>query len=233
MKKIKKILLCLLICVTVICLTGCNSAKEKTDAIKFKEEYESVNGQELYGKEARELSIPEDNPFVYATAEEIVEMMDNEETFAVYFGFNTCPWCRAAISTIIEVANDLGLEEIYYVDVKEIRNVLEVKDGEVTTKTDGSDGYMDLLEKLDKVLADYSLEDEDGEEVETNMKRIYAPNLVSVINGKAEELTTATSDKLEDPYSELTDDVLEETYGMVECVLKCVVEANSVCDRSC
>lgn len=233
MKKITKILLCLLMFVTVIGLTGCDSTKEETDAMKFKEEYESINGQELYGKEARELSIPEDNPFVYATAEEIVEMMENEETFAVYFGFNTCPWCRAAISTIIEVAEDLGLEEIYYVDVKEIRNVLEVKDGEVTTKTEGSEGYMDLLEKLDDVLADYSLEDEDGEEVETNMKRIYAPNLVGVVNGKAEKLTTATSDKLEDPYSELTDDILDDVYDMVECTLKCVAEANSVCDRSC
>ena len=78
--------------IAVIGLTGCNNGGDekvvKTDAIKFKEEYESINGEELYGKKARELTIPEKNPFVYATADEIVEMMDNDETFAVYFGLS-------------------------------------------------------------------------------------------------------------------------------------------------
>ena len=79
----KKILLGLLMIAAVISLTGCNDEKkvEKTDALKFKEEYEKVNGEEVYGKKARELDIPEDNPFVYATAEEVVEMIEDEKTF--------------------------------------------------------------------------------------------------------------------------------------------------------
>ena len=233
----KKFLLSLLMIVAVIGLTGCGNNEDekvvKTDAIKFKEEYESINGEELYGKKARELTIPEKNPFVYATADEIVEMMDNEETFAVYFGFNTCPWCRAAVSTLIDVANDLGLKKIYYVDVKEIRNVLEVKDGKVTTKTEGSKGYMDLLERLDKVLADYELKDDKGKVVDTKMKRIYAPNIVSVVDGKAEKMTTATSDDLENPYDELTDKIIADSYDMIECTLECISNKNNVCDRNC
>ena len=233
----KKFLLSLLMLVAVIGLTGCNNGGDekvvKTDAIKFKEEYESINGEELYGKKARELTIPEKNPFVYATADEIVEMMDNDETFAVYFGFNTCPWCRAAVSTLIDVANDLGLKKIYYVDVKEIRNVLEVVDGEVTTKKEGSKGYMKLLKKLDNVLDEYELKDEDGKEVDTKMKRIYAPNIVSVVDGKAEKMTTATSDDLENPYDELTDKIIADSYDMIECTLECVSSKNNVCDRNC
>ena len=233
----KKFLLSLLMVIAVIGLTGCNNGGDekvvKTDAIKFKEEYESINGEELYGKKARELTIPEKNPFVYATADEIVEMMDNDETFAVYFGFNTCPWCRAAVSTLIDVANDLGLKKVYYVDVKEIRNVLEVVDGEVTTKKEGSKGYMKLLKKLDNVLDEYELKDEDGKEVDTKMKRIYAPNVVSVVDGKAEKMTTATSDDLENPYDELTDKIIADSYDMIECTLECVSSKNNVCDRNC
>ena len=233
----KKFLLSLLMVIAVIGLTGCNNGGDekvvKTDAIKFKEEYESINGEELYGKKARELTIPEKNPFVYATADEIVEMMDNEETFAVYFGFNTCPWCRAAVSTLIDVANDLGLKKIYYVDVKEIRNVLEVVDGEVTTKKEGSKGYMKLLKKLDNVLDDYELTDEDDKEVDAHMKRIYAPNIVSVVDGKAEKMTTATSDDLENPYDELTDKIIADSYDMIECTLECISNKNNVCDRNC
>lgn len=233
----KKFLLSLLMIVAVIGLTGCGNNEDekvvKTDAIKFKEEYESINGEELYGKKARELTIPEKNPFVYATADEIVEMMDNDETFAVYFGFNTCPWCRAAVSTLIDVANDLGLKKIYYVDVKEIRNVLEVVDGEVTTKKEGSKGYMKLLKKLDNVLDDYELTDEDDKEVDAHMKRIYAPNIVSVVDGKAEKMTTATSDDLENPYDELTDKIIADSYDMIECTLECISNKNNVCDRNC
>ena len=231
----KKILLGLLMIAAVISLTGCNDEKkvEKTDALKFKEEYEKVNGEEVYGKKARELDIPEDNPFVYATAEEVVEMIEDEKTFAVYFGFNTCPWCRATVSTLIDVADDLGLKKIYYVDVKEIRNMLEVVDGEVTTKIEGSDGYMELLEKLDDVLDDYNLTDENDKEVDTKMKRIYAPNIVSIVEGKAEKMTTGTSDKLDDPYGKLTAEIKEDSYEMIECALECVSSANNVCDKSC
>lgn len=230
----KKLLVCLLMLVTVIGLTGCGKKEvEETDALKFKKEYESMNGEEVYGKTVRELDIPEDNPFVYATAEEVVKMMDNKETFAVYFGFSSCPWCRAALPTLIEVAGDLGMDKIYYVDVKEIRNVLEVKDGKVTTKTEGSKGYMDLLERLDKVLADYELKDDKGKVVDTKMKRIYAPNIVGIVNGKAEKLTDGTSEKLTDPFGEIDKKMKKDAYEKIECTLECVASTNNVCDKNC
>lgn len=229
----RKFLLCLLILITVIGLTGCGKKEINPDALKFKEEYEKMNGEEVYGKKVRELDIPEDNPFVYATAEEIVEMIDNEETFAVYFGFSSCPWCRAALPTIIEVAGDLGLDTIYYVDVKNIRNVLKVEDDELITKFEGTEGYIDLLDRLDDVLADYELKDEDGEAVDTKMKRIYAPNVVSIVNGKAEKLTDATSEKLKDPLGTVDKDMKKETYDKIKCTLECVSNQNNVCDKKC
>ena len=117
--------------------------EEKTDAIKFKEEYESLNGtiREKDGQTIRTIKIDEENPIVYATAEEIVKKIEKKETFAVYFGFSDCPWCRSVLPTLIEVANDLKISKIYYVDVKEIRDVLVVEDEKIKTEKEGKEGH--------------------------------------------------------------------------------------------
>ena len=47
-----------------------------TDAMKFKEEYEKVNGEKQGENTVRELSISKENPFIYATDAEIVEKDD-------------------------------------------------------------------------------------------------------------------------------------------------------------
>lgn len=210
-----------------IAITACTNKKEvvKTDAQKFKEEYESINGtkREKDGKEIRTIEIAENNPMVYATAEEIAKMMDDKETFAVYFGFKDCPWCRSMVTTLIECANELKLTKIYYVDVKEIRDTLEVKDGEIITSVEGSEGYYQLLAKLDNVLSDYALNDVDGNPVDTNEKRIYAPNVVVVKNGEALELTDGISDKQTDAYGEISDDMITDMQAKIVNALGLIV----------
>ena len=146
----------------LLIITGCSYEQEVviTDAIKFKEEYESINGNKVGNSSytVRELSIPDDNPFVYASANDIITMMDNNETFIVYFGFNSCPWCRSVLPTLLEVADDLELEKIYYVDVKDMRDTLAVNEkGKVYTVKEGTEGYIGLLSRLDNVLEDYTL----------------------------------------------------------------------------
>lgn len=221
-----------------IAITACTNKKEtvKTDAQKFKEEYESINGttREKDGKVIRTIEIPENNPTVYSSAEEIAKKIDDKETFAVYFGFKDCPWCRSVITTLIDCANELKLNTIYYVDVKEIRDVLEVKDGEVVTSTKGSEGYYQLLERLDNVLNDYSLNDENGNSVETNEKRIYAPNIVVVKNGEALAMTDGISEKQMDAYEELTDAMVSDMQAKIVNALGLIVsEPGCSVDKGC
>ena len=181
----KKIFTIILIMTLTFTLTGCSDKPvEKTDALKFKEEYEKNNGvkNEKYNVTIRTVNIPEDNPMVYATAEEIIKKIDNKETFVVYFGFSDCPWCRSVIEELIHVAQDLKVEKVYYVDVKELRDVKELdENNNVVTSKEGDEHYMKLLEKLDSVLDDYTLTDKDGNEVSAGEKRIYAPNVVGEI----------------------------------------------------
>lgn len=217
----------------LLIITGCSYEQEVviTDAIKFKEEYESINGNKVGNSSytVRELSIPDDNPFVYASANDIITMMDNNETFVVYFGFNSCPWCRSVIPSLLDVAEDLKLEKIYYVDVKDIRDKLDVdEDGNIVTTKEGSEGYIGLLARLNSVLDDYTLE-YDGQEISTGEKRIYAPNVVSVVNGKAKQLETGVSDQLTDPFMEITEEMKKETYNKFECSIKCVLENKNTC----
>ena len=229
----KKVLSIILIVMMIISITGCTISDDIKDSDKFKEEYESQNGKKSKsGKEYRKVSIPEDNPFVYATAEEIIKKIDNKETFIVYFGFSTCPWCRSVIEELIKCANDSDVDKIYYVDIKDIRDTREInKDSEIETTKEGTKGYMELLDKLDEVLDEYTVTVTDSEEDEISLeeKRIYAPNLVAVVNGKATKLEDGISNKLTDPYMELTDEIKKDIYGKFKCVFKCLEEAETVC----
>ena len=129
-----------------------------TDGMLFKEEYEAINNNENEdGSIVRELDISEDNPFVYKDATELVESIDNDETFVVYFGYASCPWCRSIITPLIEAAQENDIDTIYYVDVQNIRDRYELNDDNEAVRTvEGSEAYYELLDRLDSVLEPYS-----------------------------------------------------------------------------
>ena len=177
---------------------------KNTDAYKFKKEYESLNGKRSEsGKTYRTLNISKNNRIKYSTAKEIVEKIENNETFIVYFGFAKCPWCRSMVENLLDLADEYDTD-IYYVDVLDIRNTIELKDGRVVTTKKGDKYYLKLLLKLDNVLSDYVLETENKNELNTGEKRIYAPNVVAVVQGKAEKMVEGVSTDLKDPYGTIT-----------------------------
>ncbi len=212
-----KMLLILLLILGIMSLTACSSQKEKiSDALKFKEEYESFNGEKNDYFKYRNLSINENNPFVYTTAEDIVKKIENEETFIVYFGDPECPWCRSVIEQAIESANENSVEKIYYVRIwngfhnEILRDEYELKDSNPIIKSKGTDAYYKLLEYFGELLENYTLTDENDSVVEVGEKRIFAPNFVSIKNGKAEEIISGISEKQENFNSELSEEILKE-----------------------
>lgn len=206
-----------------------NVIDKNTDAYKFKVEYESLNNKESYGNNKyRELNIDKDNMIKYSSAKEVLDKINNNESFIVYFGFAKCPWCRSMIENLLSLAKQNN-EVIYYVDVLEIRDTLEVKDGKVVVSKKGDTNYMKLLEKLDNVLDDYSLEVDDVK-YETNEKRIYAPNVVAIINGKAVKKVEGVSEKLTNPYGKITDEMNKDSIDQLNCIFKCLEELG-VCKK--
>ena len=230
--KFKKIIISLII---VLLITGCFNKQEntQTDGYKFAEEYTSINGIEnKSGKINREIKISDKNPFIYKTADELVELIDKKETFIVYFGFSTCPWCRSVLEELVKALDDNKVDKVYYVDVYDIRDVKELDEsGNIITSKEGSEGYMKLLERLNDVLDDYKLTK--GEEtIEVGEKRIYAPNIVAVSRGKAIQLETGISDELTDPYSELTENIRKYAYNKFNCLIECLEEDSNTCQKN-
>ena len=207
------------------------SNNSQTDGIKFKEEYEKLNGKKNdQGKKYREITIDSKNKMVYKTTEEVLNLIDKKKSFVLYFGFDTCPWCRSVVPTLASISKELN-QKVYYIDVKDIRDTYELDDdNKPKLVKKGSKDYSKLLEKLEPVLEDYTLTDSDNNKIEVGEKRIYAPNIISVINGEAKELTTGISDKQTEGYMKLTKEMEKETYNKIKKILKQVKDKNSTCD---
>ena len=210
MKRFKLIIILL---IGILLFTGCSNK----DALEFKEDYESINGKEIGENKYRDISIDKDNPFVEVDAEKILDMIEKDETFYVYFGDKKCPWCRSVIEKAIEVSKDYDVNKIYYVSIWDddfneiLRDKYKINDkGKVEKVSDGTDTYNKLLKEFDSLLSDYTLTDNNKKEVKVGEKRIYAPNFIYVSNGKAIKMTDGISDKQKDSYQELSDEILAD-----------------------
>ena len=202
------------------------------DGLKFKKEYESLNGEvnNYNSKKYMELTIPRDNPIKYVKASDIVKLMEEESTFVVYFGFKECPSCRSVVEPLMEAAKESEIDVIYYVDVKDIRNVYELDENNNPKETKkGSEDYYKLLTYFNDVLYNYSLYTKDGKEVKTEMKRIYSPNIISVLDGVPTTLTIAEPKGYKDHYKNMTDKQFKECKNDILKVLEEVVTYTNTC----
>ena len=143
-------------------------------------------------------------------------MIENEESFYVYFGSTLCPWCRSVIEKALEVANNNGIDKLYYVDIwddegKEIlRDKYTLDDNKNPIKSEeGTEEYQKLLTYFDEVLADYTYTLDD-KKLSFGEKRIYAPNFIYVAKGKATRMTTGISELQKDSREELTEEMLRD-----------------------
>ena len=119
--------------------------KNVKDNIRFSKEYGSVS---------------EDNVFVYKNVDEIIKIMEHG-TGVVYLGFPECPWCRAYVKYLNEVAEEVGIDEIYYYNILEDR-------------TNNTEEY----QKIVSILGDNLQYDKEGN------YRIYVPNVSFHIDGE-------------------------------------------------
>jgi hypothetical protein len=118
------------------------------------------------------------------------------------------------------------------VDIKDIRDNYIIENNKLVRDKEGTKEYYRLLKKLKKVLDDYTITDEDGNKVETGEKRIYAPNIVSIIDGKVDSIITGISPLQTDAYMDLTPDMIIDEKNAFDPIIKKVVESQSSCDIS-
>lgn len=217
--KTKKITFILIIFIFAFFLTSCSKQdKDKTDNLKFKEEYESINNKtNSSGNLHRTITISADNPFVYLTPEELIQKIENKETFYVYFGSSFCPWCRSVIEKFTSVAQEYNIDKIYYIDIWDgdhveiLRDTYVLNASGVPEKSNaGADAYYQILSYFDNVLDDYTLTDNNGNTISVGEKRIFAPTFIYVENGKALKEETGISDKQTNSRDVLTEEILKD-----------------------
>ncbi len=184
-RMLKSIVLAVCFVVALVGISIALNKNKKSDAIVFKEAYESLNNELNAAGTAKYLAIeiPKDNPMTSATIDEILDLID-QGTGVIYFGRPTCPWCRNAVPILIEAAKTIGLKKIYYFDMDTIKNEWKLEDGKPVKTKQEKDGYYDLLKALDEYLRDYTLTDEEENDISVGEKRVYVPMVLVVQDGK-------------------------------------------------
>ena len=110
MKKILTIILCF---VLILSLTGCKKEdnNSKSDALKFKKEYEKLNGNDAYVK----VILSENNYFKYVTNKGLVKIL-NEKSGMVFIGSANSNESR----NIVNVLSYVNSPIIYYIDINNL-----------------------------------------------------------------------------------------------------------------
>ena len=219
----------LLMIISLFIISGCSHN------IGFKEDYESINGTEnSSGKVHRSIVIPEDNPFEEVNASDIIQKIENKETFYIYFGSRLCPWCRSVIESACKIAELRGINKIYYIDIwdDEGNEILRDKytldaDNKPVLEKDGTGDYQKLLDYFSEYLRDYTITDNDGNSISVGEKRIYAPNFMYVDKGELKKLVTGKSDNLTDSRGELTEEIKKDQEKIFDDFF------TEVCDEQC
>ena len=197
----KKILLAGILIVIVLLYAFLNSQTKSIseDALKFKNEYESLNK-----KGYKEIKIPEENQIKYSNYKEVVEILKSG-TGIIYLGFPECPWCRNAVPVLLDAANETGVDTIYYFNALSIRDKKHLdEDGNIVVDDKGTEEYKKLVEILYDYLGEYEgLND-------SSIKRIYFPTVIFVKNGDIKGLHVSTVDSQVNPKEPLTNEQYEE-----------------------
>jgi thiol-disulfide isomerase/thioredoxin len=223
----------IIICITIWGLLMTSKAKNNTikDSEKFMNEYAELNGKtnESNGSAYPIVSLDKNNPFVYATDDDIKNLFTSG-TGVIYFGFPECPWCRNLVPVLNNSIASTSISKVYYYNIKNIRSKITANDDGTLANESGTDFYYYLLNKLDAYLTEYKVKNSKGKEIDTNEKRLYAPTIVFVKDGEVIGIHEGTIDAQTDPYNVLNDSEKEELASELQEYLSKITES---CDEKC
>ena len=181
------IIICFSLALVLCIFTVVNNKKsDLNDAKKFKNQYEELNNiDDLYTKEKfLTLNINDDNPMIYKTAKEIVDILNNE-TAIIFMGYPESNLTRTILPIFLDVLSENKISKVYYLDIFEIRDEF-IFSGSIMPEQikKGSIAYYEIVDYLSEYLEEYYVNDEDGNRYDTLVKRVNTPTIVTVKNGK-------------------------------------------------
>ncbi len=203
------------------------------EGLIFKNEYESLNNvvREKDGRTIKEISINANNPVDIISEEEAIDLLENG-TGILYFGFPDCPWCRSMLPVLLTTLDNMSIDKLYYLNISGIRDTLSLGEkNKVEVKEEGTQGYYKLLELMDDVLEPYYLTNEEGKKIDTKEKRLMAPTVIGVKDGKITSIHVGTVESQESGYDDLTIEEQEELSNIFMELVRTVYEID--CDEAC
>ena len=183
-----------LICALIIFAVFSVYQKTNSDAHRFAAEYTNVS---------------EDNPFVYKSSQEIADIIKHG-TGVVFLGFPECQWCQAYAGYLADVAKEVGLDTIYYHNIKDER-------------ANNTSEYQELVNLLSNNLQ----YDNEGQ------RYIYVPDAVFVIDGRiiANDLESSKDTANEsDPANYWTESRLSALKARLKSYMQQIVSAKGCTD---
>lgn len=164
------------------------------DKLRFKMSYEFANSYEYSGGKKIKVSIPFDNKINYLNKKELLKFIESG-TGILYFGYNTCPWCRNAVPILIDAAIENNLDTIYYVDIHSVK-IDSIKD------------------EFYSVFEEYLSSDDEGK------KRLAVPDVYAFKNGKILGNHLGTIESYKNPYNGMTDKQKQELKDIYAALIK-------------
>ena len=178
--------------------------ENNSDSLKFKQEFESLNGKTTNDVKYHNVTISEENPIVYSTYEEIFSILESDSG-VIFFGNPECQLSRSVINVLLEALDSVGVEKLYYMNNIDDRNILSLSsDGSLVLEKEATANYTKLLEYLgDKASIYKEINDE-------SVKRLYYPSVVFVKDGEIIDIVVGTVQSHTNPNLELTFEQKEE-----------------------
>lgn len=124
-------------------------------------------------------NLSSDNVYEEIDAQGFLNKVNSKQSFITIFGFPTCPWCQSIIPVLNDVAKAEGLDVVYYIYLKDMRD---------NTKSPQHQDYLKIYDLL---------KENDG--IDKEKERVNAPTIVVVKDGNvvASHLDTVPSHQIE------------------------------------
>lgn len=230
MKKKVVIIFSLIIIISVMSLVLVFMKTEKInlnyteDEITFKDEYEKLNGIEIYENYIlKTINIDSDNNIKYVTDSEILNKLTNG-TNIIYFGWSDCNWCRSVIPTLIDVVKENNIDKLYYYNFKSIRTAYE---------NDSDKEKAKIYEEIIKIVGKDIISVFDEESLKNGEKKILAPTVIAIKDGRYVGLHTKSVESHINATDELTEAQIKELKNIYQKLINKINTNTCSTDEGC
>jgi len=171
------------------------------DEIKFKTDYETLNGTELAENYIlKTIDIDSDNNVKYISDKDIIDKL-TKGTNIIYFGWEDCNWCRSIVPTLVSTVKESEIDTLYYYNFKDLRTSYENNTDKEKVK---------IYEQILSIIGSDITSQFNEESNRSGEKKILAPTVVFIKGGKYVGLHVKSVDSQINSTDELTDSQIKE-----------------------